>query len=83
LLITVAVEKSHATKKYVLCNHFQSNFEDVAFIIILLLKKLDSLKRFVRTTVLTKDDHHTTKTAKIKKVILLISTSPDSQCADK
>jgi len=44
-------------------------------------KKLNSLKHLVRTTVTWLD--HNTKTANIKKALLLSSTSPFSQCADK
>ena len=45
---------------------------------VLSLKTLHSFKRFVRTTIAT-----STKTAKIKNVILLSSTSPHSQRTDK
>jgi len=44
-----------------------------SFIIIINVKKLNSLKRLVR---MSQWLCLTTKTAKIKKVILLISTSP-------
>jgi len=47
---------------------------------MIIVKKLNSLKHLVRTTVQL---NHTTKTANIKKALLLSSTSPCSQCADK
>jgi len=45
---------------------------------VIIVKKLNSLKHLVRTTVA--ESH---KTANMKKALLLSSTSPFSQCADK
>ena len=46
---------------------------------VIIVKKLNSLKHLVRTNVA--ELGYTTKTANIKKALLLSSTSPFSQCA--